>query len=462
MQLTYNKFKQIVDRSSEKVFEKITEALATSNNAALVSMYDDKLIVLDEKKNNLYLCDYVYENNILTFHNFSLINLYENDETYLDEVIDRYFDVDDETQITTQDFMTGFRLKYKNESKNIVTEAKDRKAKKIMNSPRLRALKKARTASKMYVEDIKRLMEEPFMKWLDGKLFNPNIKGDGSIASALADVNFEVPYPIKVNTDIGGPADELITLRDNTNVMDAMGSLASRISNLWKSDAFRDKFDKMINSIMKTESTELAQTLILSFLDENKELFVLNDSLFEEVITKTCLMVGEGNTEPIVKTFQKIMKESKQARIMKIRFLKDNNIDEAKVAEICRLVEEGEVADNSENSPSASGSTSQVSDNADTSTSSTAADGNDMDSEDVNKIIDIFKKIKKALEEDSPEAQYVDGLIAALDSTKVKGVEDSKMREIIDFLNSALEQDSSDDKEGSEDSKKKESSEVEL
>ena len=461
MQLTYNKFKQIVDRSSEKVFDKITEALATSNNAALVSMYDDKLIVLDEKKNNLYLCDYVFENNILTVHNFDLISLFENDETYLDEVIDRYFDLDDETQITTQDFMTGFRLKYKNESKNIVAEAKDRKARKIMDSPRIRALKKARVTSKMYKEDIERLMEEPFMKWLDGKLYNPNIKGDGSIASALADVNFETPYPIKVNTDIGGPADELITLRDNTNVMDAMGSLASKISNLWKSDSFRDKFEKMINSIMKTESTELAQTLILSFLDENKELFVLNDNLFEEVITKTSLMIGEGNTEPIVKTFQKIIKESKQARIMKIRFLKDNNLDEGKIEEICRLVEEGEAADNSENAPASTGTTSTATD----APADTSADGNNLDSEQVNKIIDIFKKIKKALEEDSPEAQYVDGLIAALDSSKVKGVEDSKMKEIIDFLNSALEQDSKEDGDADDSSKKKDddsTSEVEL
>ena len=50
---------------------------------------------------------------------------------------------------------------------------------------------------------------------------------------------------------------------------------------------------------------------------------------------------------------------------------------------------------------------------------------------------DIFKKIKKQLEADSPESEYIGGLIASLDSAKVKGIEDSKMKEIIDFLSSA-------------------------
>ena len=65
MQLTFNKFKTVVDSSSEKVFDKIAEAISTSDNAALVAMFDDKLILLDEDKQDLYLCDYAFENNVL-------------------------------------------------------------------------------------------------------------------------------------------------------------------------------------------------------------------------------------------------------------------------------------------------------------------------------------------------------------------------------------------------------------
>jgi hypothetical protein len=81
----------------------------------------------------------------------------------------------------------------------------------------------------------------------------------------------------------------------------------------------------------------------------------------------------------------------------------------------------------------------------------------DLDTEEVNKIIDIFKKIVKQLESDSPEAEYVQGLISSLDSAKVKGIEDSKMKEIIDFLSSAkapkeeeTEDDDDDDDDDSE------------
>jgi len=54
-------------------------------------------------------------------------------------------------------------------------------------------------------------------------------------------------------------------------------------------------------------------------------------------------------------------------------------------------------------------------------------------SEDVKKIVDILGKIKKQLEDDSPEAEYVGGLISSLEGLDI---EDSKMKEVIDFLSS--------------------------
>src|SRR6056297_154814 len=182
MQLTYNRLKQAVDRSNEKLFGKIAEAIASSDNAALVSMYDDKLILIDEGTEDFYLCDYKLENNVLSLENFEEIGLMENDDTYLGEVVERYFDLDDDAPITLGEMMTGFNLKYRNDSEPIINEAKDRKYRKIMESPRIRAIKKARKARDYFAEDIKKLMEENWAKEITHKVQS----SQDSIPSAMS------------------------------------------------------------------------------------------------------------------------------------------------------------------------------------------------------------------------------------------------------------------------------------
>jgi len=417
MQVSYNKFKQLVDSSSEKLFDKIAEAIATSDNAALVAMFDDKLILLDEKKKDLYLADYVYENNILTMHNFQPIELSENDGSYLEEAVSRYFDLDDESPITTRDLMTGFRLRYKNESSSIFTEACDRKAKKVMKNPRIRAIKKARKARDIFKEDIQSLLEEPFMKHLTLKAQSDQ----DSIPTALNGVAWNTTYPISVNTDIGGPADDLITLRDNTNAMDAMKGLALKISEKWKNDAFRAKFYDMISKIVQTESVELAKTAVLNFLEENKELFLLKDGMFNELITKTTLMLGEGNTEPVLQIFQNIM-ESKRGRQMKNEYFQKYNITEEALDQINS---QAETAD----------------DTATADDTGSKSVGSDLDDESVEKVISVFKKIKEAMKEkgkETPEYDFVQSIIDRLKEFKEAGTDsDSVMKDVVDFLNNA-------------------------
>lgn len=440
MQLTYNKFKQVVDRSSEKVFNKLAEAIATSENAALVSMYDDKLIILDENKDQLYLCDYVFESSKLTMHNFEKINLTENDSNYLNEVVSNYFDLDDEKPITVGDMMTGFKLKFKNESNEIFTEAKDRKYRKIMESPRINAIRKVRRIRNMFKEDIKSLMEE---SWMQGLMHKVETSAD-SVPSSLEKVSFKTPYKITVNTDPGSEASELIRLRDNDNADDAMKGLASKISDKWKSDSFRGKFEKMINQILATESIELAKTSVLQFLDENKDLFLLSEERFSELITKTTLMLGEGNSDAVLEIFNKIM-ESRQAHALRHKYFKQHGITEAKLQMINE--DDDEEGDDSSDYDEDDALGSEPSKDA----------GNDLESEDVSKILDIFKKIEDQLEDDSPEKEYVEGLISSLEGVSTGGIEDSKMKEIIDFLSSAKSseapaEDEEEDEDDEEDS----------
>ena len=341
--------------------------------------------------------------------------------------------------------MTGFNLKYKNDSNSIFMEAIDRKYRKIMESPRIKALKKVREARNVFSEEIKNLLEEPFMQHLNAKLYAKNQKGGDSIAPAFNKVNFKAPYPIFVNTDQGGESKNLITLRDNTNVMDAMKKAAMKISDKWKSDSFRSKFDKMINSIMQSESVELGRTAVLNFLGENKELFLLKTDLFEELITKTVLMLGEGNTDDTLEVFNKIM-NSADGRVMKSKFFKANAIDEAKFNELNTLVEmedgEGEeVSIDDEPKKEA---------------------GNDLDEEGLNKIITIFKKIKDSLEDDSQEEEFIEDVVEKLESIGVQGIEDAKLKEIFDFLNSVEAPKEDKPEIGPEDPKMDSEEEIEL
>lgn len=441
MVLTYNNFKKIVDYSGEKLFNRIAEAISTSDNAALVSMFDDKLIVLDEDNEKLFLCDYLFENGILSMKKFEEIQLTENDDSYFDQVVDRYFDLDDDQKVTVEDLMTGFNLKFKNESNGVISEAKTRKYRKIMESPRIRAIKRARDARNMFNEEIKNLMEEGFMKHVTHKVD----QAKDSVPAALNKVSFKPSYgEIKVNTDIGGPAKELITLKDNTNVMDVMKTVAVKVSDKWKSDSFRNKFEKMINKILATESFEMSKDAVLGFLEENKELFLLNNTLFEELMTKTALMFGETDTDSINNIFEKIMRTS-EGRRMKSDFYKKNSITEEKIEELNSLIEQGEDAE-------------LPAPESDMGDEESTEAGNDLESEEVDKIIDIFDKIKKQLDDDSPESEYIDGLISSLDSAKVSGIEDSKMKEVVDFL-SSVEEPSEDDDDDDDD---EETEEVEV
>ena len=55
------------------------------------------------------------------------------------------------------------------------------------------------------------------------------------------------------------------------------------------------------------------------------------------------------------------------------------------------------------------------------------------------------------MDDDSPEMDYVEGIISSLDNAKVSGIEDSKMKEIIDFLSSAKDEKEEEDNDEDED-----------
>lgn len=463
MQLTYNKFKQVVSKSSERIFNKIASTMAMSENAALVAMFDDKLVLLDEKKEQLYLSDYLYENGILKIHNHERIKLSENDDTYLDQVTERYFDLDDDTPISIQEMMTGFNLRFKNKNagNEIITEARDRKYRAIMESPRIKAIRTVREVKNLFTKEINKLWEEDWMMPLSLKADNAK----DAIPNTLKSVKFDSPYDVTiVNTEVGEPAPGLLKISSETNVMKAMTDLASKVDQKWKSDSFRKAFANTIEALLKTESVELAKTTILNFLDENKELFLLDEKKLEELLVKTSLMINETDTDSIVGVVNKII-ESKAGKQMKWKYFRENAITESKLSEFRMIMEDDEQVAAAAPAP-ADGSAAPALDAA--APAAPEAEKEDIDWEQVEAIKGFLNKIRGELDDDSDEAKYVDGLLGKLDKSKLEGIDKGSLKEIMDLLkpedysNDEEPDGDSDDVTGEADASQSDDKELEL
>jgi len=463
MQLTYNKFKQVVSKSSERIFNKIASTMAMSENAALVAMFDDKLVLLDEKKEQLYLSDYLYENGILKIHNHERIKLSENDDTYLDQVTERYFDLDDDTPISIQEMMTGFNLRFKNKNagNEIITEARDRKYRAIMESPRIKAIRTVREVKNLFTKEINKLWEEDWMMPLSLKADNAK----DAIPNTLKSVKFDSPYDVTiVNTEVGEPAPGLLKISSETNVMKAMTDLASKVDQKWKSDSFRKAFANTIEALLKTESVELAKTTILNFLDENKELFLLDEKKLEELLVKTSLMINETDTDSIVGVVNKII-ESKAGKQMKWKYFRENAITESKLSEFRMIMEDDEQVAAAAPAP-ADGSAAPALDAA--APAAPEAEKEDIDWEQVEAIKGFLNKIRGELDDDSDEAKYVDGLLGKLDKSKLEGIDKGSLKEIMDLLKPEDESNDeepdgdSDDVTGEADASQSDDKELEL
>ena len=444
MQLTYNKFKQVVGKSSERIFDKIASTLAMSENAALVAMFDDKLVLLDEKKEQLYLSDYLYENGILKIHNHERIKLSENDDTYLDQVTERYFDLDDDTPISIQEMMTGFNLRFKNKNagNEIITEARDRKYRAIMESPRIKAIRTVREVKNLFTREINKLWEEDWMMPLSLKADNAK----DAVPNTLKSVKFDYPYDVTVvNTEIGEPAPGLLKISSETNVMKAMTDLASKVDQKWKSDSFRKAFANTIEALLRTESVELAKTTVLNFIDENKELFLLDEKKLEELLVKTSLMINETDTDSIVGVVNKII-DSKAGKQMKWKYFRDNAITESRLTEFRTIMEDDEqVAAAAAPAPAPAADGSAPAPDA-SAPPAPDAEKEDIDWEQVEAIKGVLNKIRGKLDDDSDEAKYVDGLLGKLDKSKLEGIDKGALKEIMDLLKP--EEESSEEEDG--------------
>lgn len=441
MQLTYNQFRKAVGKSSDRLFEKFAAIFAESENAALMALYDDKMILLDEDTNQPYLADYSYADGVLHFGSFEPIDLVENDGTVLEQKVNNLFDIVNDPMVSIDELAEGFRLKFYDNAHRDITEARYLKQRMIYENPSIRVKHSVRELRDRNYAMFEELNKKPFVKKLSAKL---QLEND-NVAKSLNKVDWNPKKGYEVDTNVYRSIAPDIKKIDNS-IKKKMRDLAGKLAQLWKTDAFRQKFMNFTMNMKKAEDMEAAMASAENFFEENKELFLLEPSRLDEVVLKTALMNSDTSKDAnvVVEIFRKLMQHEDIAAIRESYFDSLGATPE----QIAKIMFEQDVEDLPE--PEAD---VDVDVDVEQPKKSKAAD--DLETEELNDIIAVFRSIRKQLEEDSDEASYVDGIIDDLENAKAKGITDDRMKDIIDFLQGAKEE------EGPEEPEEKEAEEEE-
>lgn len=454
MQLTYGQFKKVASKSNNKLFDKFSEIIAESENAALMAMYDDKLILLDEDTHKPYACTYSYSNGVLEISDFEPIDLAENGGDLLHDKVDQLFDIESDPAVSTSELIEGFRAKYHDHVKAEITEAIENKLKKIYGNPSIQSLFQLREARDLQYNAISELLSRKSMKKLQAGL---RLEGD-SIEQTLNRLDWENKKGYKVDTNIYTYIEPDIKDLEDKSAKKRMKALAGKLYKLWKSDVFREKFSNFQFDLKQTEDMEEALDRAELFFEDNKELFLLESSRMDEVILKTALMVAPADANELVEIFKQLVRHPN------IKAIKESYFDGlgASPEEIAQIMFE---QDELSPPPAAPGveappaEPEEGEEEAPKPKKSKAAD--DAKEQDIKDAIAIFKKIKSSV--DDPDAeQYVDNLTKSLEYIQSDGIESSKINFIMDFLHGALEKPEESEKEKEEPGKEGEKDEKEA
>lgn len=441
MQLTYNQFRKVAAKSSEKLFDKFSGIFAESENAALMALFDDKIILLDEITNRPYICEYTYTGGILSFGKFEPINLVDNDNTVLESKVHELFDIENEPPASLDELVEGFRLRFYDNTRREVTAAKDNKARKMHENSDIRVKHELRDLRDKNYALISELLRKPGMKKLIAKMA---LSEEDAVASSLNQVDWNKKKGYKVDTNIYTYIEPDMKDLEDKSAKRKMSALAGKLYKIWKTDAFRKKFMSFSTDMKEAADFEDAMEKAEMFFEENKELFLLEPTRFQEVILKTALMVNSKDANVLVEIFNKLMRHPDVVAI-KESYFDTLKATPEQIAQV--MFEQDEIPAIGPEAPDSEGA------------SAAKEEEEEPDEETIQILKDTiatFKKIKETVPADSDVEDTVDGIIDGLENIKAKGITDDKMRGIIDFLQGSTPKE--DEKEDEKDEKEEEPS----
>jgi hypothetical protein len=395
--------------SNDKMVGLIKNKISESENAAVALVFDDKLIILDEDNNKFYTVDYKVEDKALILANWEPIELIPDNDTRLEELSGKFFDVQNEDEIAVKDLVEAFRLKFSDEPvKELINRTALDKKSIVESNSKIKALREVRQTRALFIDDIIDIMEDPKIKALASR-----ISENSPIQGTITSINFKQPVSVALFEE---SSNRVVNLSEKKKCKMRSGNVKKKVQNMWTSESFKEDIKSMIEEMTSTNDVK---KVLEDFVNQHIELLILEENELEDLILKTALMIGESKKAESLSSLFKEYYNLEETKKSREEFVSRNNLSEEEEKEVPA---EELAAD--EKKPEEKPAEKETS----------------IDEDSINKILKVMNKIKDNLEEKTLEAKYVNSFINALEDAKVGSIGEGKLKEIVDFLNSIYEQ----------------------
>jgi len=414
MDLTYSQIAQASMFSNEKMVNLIKQKLAESANAAVALVFDDKLIVLDEEKDEFYSVNYKVEDKALKLEGWDKVNLLADNDSRLEALSEEFFDPYSKKEITVKSLVEAFKLKHSDQPvRRLLNQSAIEKKRIVESNDRIKAIREVRDAREYVSDDIAEIFNDPKIKALASKMAESN-----PVQASINRINFSSPVSISLLEE---SSNKVINLSEKKKSKVKFGNIKKKVQNMWTSESFKKDLKALVAEMAETDNVK---SVLENFIKQHVEILVLEASEVEDLILKTALMVNEAaKSESLVGLFREYygLDEAKKA---KKDFISRNNIvDEA-------ADEEGSEAETDKEEPK----------EKETS----------IDEDSINKILKVLNKIGENLKEKTMESRYVKSFVTALEDAKVGSVSEGKLKEVLDFLSTVYDSAKEEKEEGEE------------
>lgn len=419
MNKKYSDVKLLMNHSNDKMVEIIKAKIAESENAAVALVFDDKLLVLDEERDEFYAVNYKIEDRALKLSDWDKINLIADNDTKLESIANDYFDPLKESNATVRDMVEAFELKYSDQPvKQLINNTHSSKKSISESTPKIKALKEVRKVSNKFKDEVSELFKDDKIK----SMFMTISESD-SIQGTISRIDFKRPLSVALFEEISNKVINMTTKKADKQ---RTGNIVKKVNNLFKSEQFKTDFGALIKDVSESEDVKSS---LIKFINEHKEILLISESELEDLIVKTTIMIGEAiNVDTMVNVFKEFV-ELDEVSKMRDEYIERNNINESEDNPFDEMDKED---DKKEDDTDDSKEDDKKDDKKDKEST--------IDEDSINKIIKVLNKIKEPLKEKTLEIKFISTFLKVLDDAKVGSIPEGKLKEILEFLSSIYEQ----------------------
>ena len=398
----------------------ISEKIAESENAALALVFDDKLILIDENTNDFYSVDYNVKNRALNLEHWEKVDLTPDDKTRINELSAKLFDPVNKEEIRASDLAEAFRLaNSEGPIKQIINEAISRKKSITESNPRIKAVSELRKVRGYFKDDIAEIMED-----LKIQAIKSRIVENSPVQTMISKIDFNSPLSVALFEE---DSDRVVNLSEKTVSKKKSKNVKMKVQNMWTSDSFKQDFRDMLEMAKELEDPS---SVMEKFLEQHKELLILSETEFSDLILKTALMIGEAEiSESIVDTLTGLYNSEEYTKLRE-DYIARNQLDDETISEEDDEEDMIDYEDDEEDEEKKKKKKEKEKKEKE------KEDETSIDEDTINKFIKVFGKIRENLKEKTLEYRYVENLIESLEDAKVGSIAEGKLKEIIDFLDS--------------------------